>query len=316
MGTVAEPTRNPEAVSCAAEGTLPLSIVVATRRAWPQMEPCLESLHDQARAVGAEILVADGHGRGLPPDVVDHYPAVKWIKWPGKSVFQLRELAMTKASGALVAVTEDHCTVAPGWCERVLQSHRDHPEAAAIGGAVENAATTRLIDWANFLIVFGPFTAPIENGQRPAISLQANSSYKRRVVPRTTSQLGMMELLFNHQLRERGEILVADDKLVVSHHQEWGFWGTFAAHFHNGRSIAGFRLPRISWVERVLRLGGCVILPAHLLRVTIAPAIRKRRLIKPALRSLPLAALVVTCHAAGELVGYLVGPGQSPQQLA
>ncbi len=316
MGAVAEPTWGGEAVPCDTEGTLPLSIVVATGRAWPQMEPCLDSLHDQARAVGAEILVADGHGQGLPPDVADRYPAVKRIKWPGRSVFQLRELAMTKACGAVVAVTEDHCTVAPGWCERILQAHRDHPEAAAIGGAVENGATTRLIDWANFLIVFGPFTAPIENGEQPAISLQANVSYKRRVVPRTTSPLGIMEFLFIRQLRARGETLIADDKLIVSHHQEWGFWGTFAAHFHNGRSIAGFRLSRIAWIERVLRLGGCAILPAHLLRVTIAPAIRKGRLIKPALMSLPLATLVVTCHAAGELVGYLVGPGKSPQQLA
>ncbi len=316
MGTVAEPRCGREAVPREAEGTLPLSIVVATGRAWPQMEPCLESLHAQARAVGAEILVADGHGQGLPPDAADRYPAVKWIKWPGRSVFQLRELAMTKASGAVVAVTEDHCTVTPGWCERILQAHRDHPEAAAIGGAVENAATTRLIDWANFLIVFGPFTAPIENGEQPAISLQANVSYKCRVVPRTTSQLGVMELLFIRQLRDRGEVLIADDKLVVSHHQEWGFWGTFAAHFHNGRSIAGFRLSRIAWIERVLRLGGCAILPAYLLRVTILPAIRKRRLIKPALMSLPLATLVVTCHAAGELLGYLAGPGRSPRQLA
>jgi hypothetical protein len=315
MGTVAEPTRSSEAVSCDAKGTLPLSIVVATCRAWPQMEPCLESLHDQARAVGAEILVADGHGQGLPPDVADRYPAVKWIKWPGRSVFQLRELAMTKASGAVVAVTEDHCTVAPDWCECILQAHRDHPEAAAIGGAVENAATARLIDWANFLIVFGPFTAPIENGEQQVISLQANVSYKRRLMPRTTSPLGVMELLFIRELRERGEILLADDKVLVFHQQEWGFWGTFAAHFHNGRSIAGFRLSRISWVERVLRLGGCAILPAYLLRLSIAPAIRKRRLIKPALMSLPLTALVVTCHAAGELVGYLLGPGMSPQQL-
>ncbi len=316
MGTIAEPTCSPKAVSWEEDGTLPLSVVIATNRAWPQMEPCLESLHHQARAVGAEILVADGHGQGLPDDTVARYPAVKWIKWPGRSVFQLRELAMTKACGAIVAVTEDHCTVTPGWCDRILQAHRDHPEAAAIGGAVENAATTRLIDWANFLIVFGPFTAPLENGAQPAISLQANASYKRRVLPRTTSQLGMMELLFNRFLRERGEILIADDKLVVRHHQEWGFWGTFAAHFHNGRSIAGFRLARMSWLERMLRVGGCAILPAYLLWITIGPAIRKRRLIKPALLSLPLAALVVTCHAAGEWVGYLVGSGRSPQRVA
>ncbi|MBU6480042.1 MAG: glycosyltransferase family 2 protein [Nitrospirae bacterium] len=296
--------------------TVPLSVVIATTKAWPEIEPCLESLHKQAQAVGAEVLVGDGHGQGLPPDVAERYPEVTWIRWPGGSVFFLRELAMTKAVGDVVAVTEDHCTVTPGWCERILKVHRDHPEAAAIGGVVENGATTRLIDWSNFLIVFGPFTAPIENGTQRAISLQANVSYKRRVVPQKMSELGVMEFLFNRRLRDQGETLIADDQLIVSHNQTWGFWGTFAAHFHNGRSIAGFRLQRISWIERLIRLGGCAVLPVYLMWVTQGPVIRKKRLLKPALASLPLTVLVVTCHAAGEFVGYIFGPGNSPRQLA
>lgn len=316
MSTAIEPTSCTRAGEGEDGAIVPLSIVIATTRSWPEIEPCLESLHDQAQAVGAEVLVGDGHGRGLPVDVAERYPEVKWIKWPGGSVFFLRELAMTQAHGDVVAVTEDHCTVTPGWCERMLKAHRDHPEAAAIGGLVENGATARLIDWSNFLIVFGPFTAPLETGKQRIISLQANISYKRRVVPQKVSQLGMMEFLFNRKLLEQGEILIADDQLVVSHNQTWGFWGTFAAHFHNGRSIAGFRLQEISWVERCVRLGGCVILPAYLLWITVGPVIRKRRLLKPALTSLPLTALVVTCHAVGEFVGYLWGAGNSPQQLA
>lgn len=316
MSTAIKPTSGTRAIGGEDGAIVPLSIVIATTRSWPEIEPCLKSLHDQAQAVGAEVLVGDGHGQGLPADVVERYPEVQWIKWPGGSVFFLRELAMTQAHGAVVAVTEDHCTVMAGWCERILKEHRDHPEAAAIGGVVENGATARLIDWSNFLIVFGPFTAPIENGKQRTISLQANISYKRRVVPQKMSQLGMMEFLFNRKLLEQGEILIADDQLIVSHNQTWGFWGTFAAHFHNGRSIAGFRLQDISWQERLLRIGGCAILPAYLLAVTLGPVIRKRRLLKPALTSLPLTVLVVTCHAMGEFVGYLFGAGNSPQQLA
>lgn len=37
-------------------------------------QPSLESLHGQAQAVGAEVLVGDGHGRGLPVDVAERYP--------------------------------------------------------------------------------------------------------------------------------------------------------------------------------------------------------------------------------------------------
>jgi hypothetical protein len=91
-----------------------------------------------------------------------------------------------------------------------------------------------------------------------------------------------------------------------------GILGTFAAHVHDGRSIAGFRLQQISSVERFLRLGGCVILSAYLLWITVGPMIRKWRLLKSASASLLLTALVVTCHAAGEFVGYILGPGNSP----
>lgn len=298
------------------DGAVPLSVVVATTRPWPEIQPCLESLHKQAQAVGAEILVADGHGEGLPPDIAQCYPGVKWIKCTGGSVFFLRGLAMRQAAGSIVAVTEDHCMVAPDWCREILRAHGDHPEAAAIGGIVNNAATTRLIDWSNFLVVFGPFTAPIKMGAKPAISLQANISYKRRVIPRQMSELGMMEFLFNRRLREQGELLFADDRLIVWHNQTWGFWGTFAAHFHNGRSIAGFRSQQISWFERLIRLGGCLILPAYLLWRTVGPVIRKGRLLKPALTSMPFTVLIVTSHAAGEFVGYIFGPGMSPQRLA
>jgi hypothetical protein len=223
---------------------------------------------------------------------------------------------MADARGEVIAVTEDHCVVTPGWCAQVLAAHREHPEAAAIGGIVENGATTRLIDWANFLIVFGPFTAPIEAGPCDAISLQANISYKRRVIPSEPGELGMMEMLFNRRLRQQDEILLADDRLRVYHVQSWGFWGTFAAHFHNGRSIAGFRLARMGTTERLLRLVGSMVLPPVLWWRTVAPVFRKGLLVWPALASLPLTGCIVLCHAAGEFVGYLFGPGTSPQQLA
>jgi len=293
-----------------------LSIVIATIKPWPEVRRCLDSLHSQARAMGAEIIVADGHGKALPDDVADWYPDVIWLKKAGGSVFHLRGLAMARARGEIVAVTEDHCEVTPGWCERMITAHKEHPNAAAIGGAVENGATERLIDWANFFLVFGPFTLPLASGEAKRISLQANISYKRRVIPRAASQLGMMEMLFNQQLRERGEKLVADDRLVVCHIQSWGFFGTFAAHFHNGRAIAGFRLQTIKWPERILRLGGCFILAPVLLWRTVWPICIRRRLLGRALTSVHLLALLVCCHAAGEFAGYLRGPGKSPRWLS
>ncbi|MCA9497858.1 MAG: glycosyltransferase [Nitrospirales bacterium] len=296
--------------------TIPLSIVVATTKPWPEIRACLDSLLGQSKSVGAEILVADGHGRGLPEMDKEFYKGLMWLKNPGASVFGLRKLGMSHAQGEIIAITEDHCRVAPNWCEQVIQAHKDYPDAAAIGGVVENGATTSLMDWANFFLVFAPFVSPIRNGPSERICLQANISYKRRVVSRMASQLGVMEMLFTRQLRQEGEVLMADDRLLVSHVQSHGFGGTFAAHFHNGRSIAGFRLEELGGMGRILRLGSTAILPPYLLWSTLRSLMGKQEVLGKVFASLPLLALLVCCHAAGEFIGYMAGPGQSPQRLA
>src|SRR5215204_513094 len=107
----------------------PLSICVATTAGWPAIEPCLRAFVDDAREVRAEVLVTDGSGRRPPSD-----PAVTsvvtWIALPGKSVFQLVQANIGRASGEIVAITEDHCTPRPGWVPEILRAHAEYPAAA------------------------------------------------------------------------------------------------------------------------------------------------------------------------------------------
>jgi hypothetical protein len=293
---------------------LPLSVVVATNSPWPHARMCLDALTGQARAVGAEIILADGCGRALPEGGDGAYPELTWLKAPGESAFRLRWLGMARARGEIVAVTEDHCRVRPGWCERIVEAHRDDPSAAAIGGAVENGTAQHLVDWASFFIANGPFMGPIENGEAERISLQANSSYKRRALPREEpANLGVMEMLHNQALRKQGAKLVADDRIVVDHLQCLDLRTFCALHFHNGRSIAGFRLQRMGRAERVLRLGSCLLLPPVMLWRTLTSVLPKRRFRDRVLLGLPAIAWLLCCHAAGELAGYLAGSGNSPR---
>ena len=110
-----------------------------------------------------------------------------------------------------------------------------------MGGAVENGATKALIDWASYFVAHSPTMAPIAGGRARTISAQAGMALKRRVVPREIPSHGIMEGLFLDELHRRGEALIANDQIVVHHVQSQGFWNTFALHFHNGRSIGGFR---------------------------------------------------------------------------
>src|ERR1039458_9792717 len=95
----------------------------------PEIRMTLDSLFDQARACGAEIIVSDRTGQGLPSDVADRYPGLIWLKQRTGSVFALRGAALARATGDLVATTEDHCRVAPDWCANILRAHVEHPRS-------------------------------------------------------------------------------------------------------------------------------------------------------------------------------------------
>ncbi len=74
---------------------------------------------------------------------------------------------------------------------------------------------------------------------------EANASHKRWAVDDLDDNdgLGFMAILHNRRLAESGAILRDDDRMVVDHMETIGFVGQTSIHFHNGRSIAGFRRP-------------------------------------------------------------------------
>jgi hypothetical protein len=221
---------------------------------------------------------------------------------------------MNRAGGEIIAVTEDHCRVSPDWCARVLAAHREYPDAGVIGGAVENGATDSLMDWASFFYANGEAMPPLERGKCKRIT-QLNLSYKRRAISGTVRPAGQMEWMMNEDLRQQGETLVADDRIVVSHVQSIGFLGTCLLHFHGSRALAGFRRDRIHWPELIVRLGACVLMPPLLFVRALGTVLAKQRLVGTIVATTPLLALLVCFRAAGALVGFITGPGNSPRHI-
>jgi hypothetical protein len=297
------------------ETSVPLTVAVATTQPWPELRMCLESLYEQAVAEHAELLIVDGDGHGLPDDVLRSYPRVTRLAMPGASVLQMRAAAMAQSRGEIVAVTEDHCRVAPDWCRRILDAHRERPDAAVIGGAVENGSDRAIVDWASFFIVNGAAMPPIRSGVQRSVAGQASVSYKKRVVPRDVPPLGRMEWMLNQELRRRGERLVADGRIRVAHVQPFTFSDACAIHYHDSRTIAGFRLQRIGWMERLVRLGACAIMPPILALRTVLPVLARRRHLGWLVLSIPMIAALVSCRAAGAVVGFVRGAGASPIRI-
>ncbi len=302
-------------MSATGADTPAISIVLCTKDPWPVLQRALDALHGQTASAGGEIVVVTSTPSAIPPDAALRYPVARWIQEPEASIFRLRAIALAACRAPIVAITEDHAYVEADWCRRVLAAHAEHPEAAAIGGVVENGATRTLGDRIGFLIANGPFLAPIRVGRSRTISQQANVSYKRAVLPCGSQPLGFMVHTFHEELRARGATLRTEDRMVVFHVQELSLLGHMAGHFHNGRSIAAFRAAHMAPWLRTVRALACLVLPPVMLTRTLAGILPKRRFRGSILVGLPILTWLLCCHAAGEMLGYVAGPSDSPEHV-
>jgi len=296
---------------------LPLTALVPTTRGWPFAREALSHLVAQTVELGGEVLVVDGAGT-TPPTEAEQAALggpVRWLSRPGESVFQMRRAGYREARAEVVAVTEDHVFVEPGWAAGHLAAHRRFPQAGAVGGAVLNGTDRKLVDWAAFFLTQGPFMPPLQNGVTDRISGPANVSYKKRVLDRLggSDDIGVIDFLELPRALE-GEQLVADDSIRVLHHQSQGLLGTSLAEFDNGRTIAGYRRRRMTRGDW-LRIAGSPVLPIY--RTVRQLRIVARREHPPGMvaRALPAHVWFQYCAMAGEVLGYLGGPGGSPKRL-
>jgi hypothetical protein len=290
-----------------------LTISVGTAAGWPAVEPCVRSFLADARATGSQVLIADGSGRPPPtdPDILE---TVTWRSLDDKSVFRLVQSNLAIASGSIVALMEDHCTARPGWVAGILRAHAENPEPAAVGGAIENGTTASSLEWASYLMTQGAHMAPLRNGPATRIANEANISFRRSALEGLLGDpMGFMTIRATRALADRGELLVNDDRIVVDHYERLGARATAVIHFDDGRTISGWRRPSMTRTDW-LRVFGAPILPLYRTGRVIRNGVAKGRA-RTLATALPWIVALEYCHEAGELAGYLAGPGRSPYGL-
>jgi hypothetical protein len=293
-----------------------LSVVIGTSEGWPYVRDLIQSLRADAEETGTEIVVADLTTKP-PPTTEEVGPNVRWLKFDAPSVFSLYALALPEARGEIVATTEDHAIPRPGWIQAVLRAHAEHPEAAAIGGAIENGSTESLLDWASYFSTQGPHMAPLGDHVVQMTTNEANVSYKRWALEDFDDNdgLGFMAILHNRRLAEEGKILRVDDRMVVDHMETVGFVGQTSIHFHNGKSIAGFRRRNGMTDEDWLRMAVSMALPGWRTLRIVRTGMAKGRLRAKVLASAPWTLWLEISQGLGHLLGYALGPGGSPRHL-
>ena len=222
----------------------------------------------------------------------------------------MRAMAFAAAKGASIAVIEDHVIVPTGWARALLDAQ--HGGAPVVGGSVENAATGRLVDWAAFLCEYSHCIPPLTAGATDWLTGN-NVIYPRELLVRyrSVTDAGGWENLLHDAFRRDGVPLTCRPEIVVGHKKHYSVGEYVSQRYLYARSYAGVRFPHASPMARIGYGAASLALPPLLFARTVSRVLSKRRHRVELLRSLPLLAVFVLAWAAGEVVGYIAGPGDS-----
>ncbi len=293
-----------------------LSVVIASINGADSLADCIASFVNQPRGGEVEIVVAESSDNGRAATLCSEYPTVRLFHFAEpKSIPALRAIGLLHARGDVLAMTEDHCLADPHWVENMLRAH-ESPHWV-IGGAVENAATKRLIDWAVYFCEYGRYMLPVAPG--PTDDLPGpNVSYKRAALERFRDLLepATWEPFWHWRLMSQGVQLINDPRLVIYHRKNFTFRGFMSERYYYARSFAGRRVAGAPVVKRLLFTLGAPLLPPLLLARIVIRAWRKGRHRRELLLSLPYIVLFTLSWSLGELIGYRCGAGDSLQRIA
>lgn len=288
-----------------------LSVVVPSVNGFGDLQGCLRALDAERRDVDLEVLVVDRLGEALRSRVREEFPWVRVLEVsPGTTIPEMRAVGFAAATAPAIGVIEDHVLVRPGWARSMLGALEDG--AAVVGGPIENAATRTLMDWASFLCEYSHCVPPLPAGEVDWLPGN-NVVYAKAVLDAHADVIGEFkwENRLHDAIRAGGVPLVCRPDIIADHKKHFSFPEYMSQRYLYSRSYAGARIHGAPLSRRLAYAAGSLALPPVLFWRTISRIQSKGRHQAELRRSMPYIALFVLAWAAGELVGYVAGAGDS-----
>ncbi len=278
----------------------------------PGLTKSLEALAEQSARHNAEVIVVSRAGsklRRLPR--LNGLVNIIQLHTDGPlGIPAMRALGMRRASGELVAFTESRCVASSNWLDEIVVACSK--DFAGIGGAIEPAKFSRLVDWAVFICEYHSAMLPLEASETRGLPGNNSVYWKTSLEALEPSLLdNYWESFFQGELQARGERLMQVPAMVVRKEKRFTFGYFMRQRFHFSRSFAGMRRARLSGGRRLMYLAGSPLIPALMLWRIGREVFRKKRFRMLFLLSLPLLGAFLTSYAVGEFAGYLLGGGDS-----
>lgn len=289
-----------------------ISVLIPVRRAEKTLAATLASLIEQCRDQSVEVIVAVGATdpslaqlAGLDQDLVRMQ-----IVEERAGVPQLRREALLAARGTFIVITEDHCLFPPGWLRGLARAAGQYP-GAVCGGPVDNGRISR-VGWAQYFTRYAAFLPAHQSGR--VTNLPGNNAcYPANLIGdhKALLQNGFWEAEFNHALAKHGVSFHLLSELPVVQNQHRTASEYVPLRFRHGRCYGARRSNSLPGLARAKLLLLCPLLP-FLLFFRIARSVVLSRWNRSAfLLASPLILIYVFAWSAGEITGYLAGPGQS-----
>lgn len=289
-----------------------ISVVIASVNGLPYPIECLRSLEAQGGGRSCQVIVADCSGPATVAAIRELFPWVDVIAFDEpRSIPFLRSRGVEAARAPLVAVTEDHCVPSPTWLS-AMQAAVRRTGWAAVGGGVTNGSPHRSVDWAVYFCEYSGLIDPVPEG--PSDHLPGmNTVYDMEHLAsmRSVFHEDRWENVIHDLLRESGMPLGLDPRIVVAHSKRFTIPMFVSERYHYSRAFAGHRVEGRGLPTRLAYAAATPALPPLLIARIVGNVRRRGRFGLRLAMAAPLVLLFSVVWAAGELVGYLAGPGDS-----
>lgn len=278
---------------------------------------CLKALRDQTGAERIEIIVADSSSDGTPRRVQE-FPNVKLLHFDAPlGIPQLRGRGIAAATGPVIAILDPYAIVDSSWSRRLMEAHRQHGNLV-IAGSVElhDERRASYLAWVMYVNEYGMFMPPILRGNARVVP-GCNVSYKRQALfedarPRFDV---FWKTFVNEDIVLQGSPVWLEQGIGVRLLKPVPFLDFLITRFDHGRCYAGMRSAGRGWPWRILRAVASPILPIVFLWRGGRVYWIKRRYQWLLIATAPLHIVLLAVWTAGEIWGYLRGPGRSCGRL-